>query len=94
MPHSRPLLSVPCDTHGLDACPSDKGCANRRARAGLPPAASGTTGAERNRRAGPMRDLRRGCAAAEDVRAEDVPEALELLNTARRVVRRKMKEKG
>ncbi len=31
----RVLLSVPCDTHGDGPCPSPKGCANRRARAGL-----------------------------------------------------------
>ena len=96
MPPGRPrkLLLVPCPTHGADPCPNNNGCPERRTLAGLPPAASGTTGAERNRREGPMRDLRKGCAAAEDVRVEDAPEALALLNTACRVVRRKLKEKA
>ena len=31
----RTLLSVPCDVHGDAPCPSPKGCANRRERAGL-----------------------------------------------------------
>ena len=50
MPRPRTLLLVPCDTHGDGPCPSPKGCANRRERAGLVPAQSGTTGAERLRR--------------------------------------------
>lgn len=51
MPRPRRLLNVPCDTHGEGPCPSPKGCANRRARAGLPPAQSGPTGGERRKRA-------------------------------------------
>lgn len=96
MPRPRTLLAVPCPTHGADPCPTTAGCSERRALAGLPPSkpskARGTTGAERNRREVPLRDLRRGCAAAEDIRREDAAEALALLDAARRVVRRKMKE--
>lgn len=53
----RTLLAVPCDTHGAGPCPSRKGCANRRARAGLPPAKSGTTGHQRGH---PERKKRQG----------------------------------
>ena len=51
----RSLLKVPCDTHGAGPCPSPKGCANRRERAGLPAAQSGTSRAERRRRSEPER---------------------------------------
>lgn len=51
MPRDRPLLDVPCDTHGAGPCPSPGGCANRRTRAGLRPKKSGATGAERVRKA-------------------------------------------
>lgn len=49
MPPGRPrtLLLVPCDEHGADPCPSPKGCANRRQRAGLAPTQSGPSGHER-----------------------------------------------
>ena len=53
MPRPKTLLLVPCDAHGDGPCPSRKGCANRRARAGLPPAKSGPTGNERRQRAKP-----------------------------------------
>lgn len=46
-PGRRKLLAVSCDKHGLGPCPSPKGCKNRRERAGLPPAKSGTTGHKR-----------------------------------------------
>ena len=51
MPRPKTLLLVPCDAHGDGPCPSRKGCANRRARAGLPPAKSGPTGGKRRQRA-------------------------------------------
>lgn len=51
MPRPKTLLLVPCDAHGAGPCPSRKGCANRRARAGLPPAKSGPSGGERRQRA-------------------------------------------
>ena len=76
----RRLLAVPCDTHGAAPCPSPKGCANRRERAGLPPAQSGTSQAERRRRREPERaaarvlelerDEARLVAALAEVRAE------------------------
>lgn len=65
MPRPRKLLLVPCPTHGADPCPNNNGCPERRKLAGLPPL-KGTTGAERNRRAGPMRDFERGLALVEN----------------------------
>jgi hypothetical protein len=61
---SRPktLLAVPCPTHGDAPCPSASGCNARRILAGLEkrppgrPGKSGTSGAERNRRAKAARE--------------------------------------
>lgn len=54
MARQKILLAVPCPKHGDGPCPSPGGCKARRLLAGLPPRASGrsgTTGAERRRRA-------------------------------------------
>lgn len=67
----RTLLLVPCDEHGAGPCPSAKGCANRRARAGLLPAASGTPGNKRPAaRAAQAARLRRQIAAHETALVE------------------------
>ena len=67
MPRPRTLLAVSCPKHGAGPCPRPSGCPERRALAGLPPLppSSGTTGAERARRAGPVRDLERGLSLVE-----------------------------